>query len=469
MASLLAALAGPQLPWILSAAILAGAGLLWLRFRARLAPVLEALERAVALIEEAEGPAGFQQRFPTLFKKLAEDPVLGRPWQAFAMTVRPAPGREDVMGYTRRPQDHFNDSLLTSGGINLRFYNAVPHLLVGLGLFFTFAGLLAALHFASRGVAAPDVRVAQAALRDLLGAATFKFATSIAGLGSSLLFSWREKTRLHEVQTLIDRFCHALEARMIPITVEQLAAAQLDEMRRQTDGLDRLARAMFADLPEATEGMIADELAKAFAPLGRAVQRLAEHLEQQGEQLLQRAIGHPSAGSPARRSVGPGVVDTGGARDGGTAALLRELRLLRQTLERQRVPLAPPVSGARAVESEDAAGSEEGLLARDVNVQIGRLRRMLELVQSLFLALRGRRLLPAREELLASIGTLLDELRSSARAMEELRARLREERPGDEGSLALLARVEGELRRSRETLAELAESVQNGGRESSER
>ncbi len=248
---------------------------------------------------------------------------------------------------------------------------------------------------------------------------------------------------------------------MVPITVEQLAAAQLDEMRRQTAELEKFARAGFADLPEATEGLIADEIARAFAPLGRALQRLADHLHEHGDELLQRAIGSPSAGA-ARRGFGPGVVDTTASRDAGTAALLRELRLLRQALERQR-EAAPPSVIATPGPGREAAAEEASLLARDVGVQIGRLQRMLERVQELFLALRGRRRTPRREELLAGIGALLDQLRICARAMEELRQRLRAERPGDEDSLVLLGRVEGELRRSRETLVALAEAVQGGG------
>jgi hypothetical protein len=280
-------LASPWVPWILSALIVAGAVAIWLDFRwRRLEPVLMGLEEAIAAVESCEGQASFRQRFPILFKRLADNPVVGDLWRAYAPTLAPAASSEDAIGYTRRPAESFDEALLAMAGINLRFYHAVPNLLVGAGLLFTFIGLVAALYFASAGVAASDVQTAQTALRELLAAATFKFATSIAGLASSLVFSWREKAQLHRAQRLLGRFCSALEARMVPITGESVAAAMLGELRQHGALLRRLTRDLFVRLPEGVEEGIADEI-------GRAVQPLREALDEAAPQL--RRIVEPIA------------------------------------------------------------------------------------------------------------------------------------------------------------------------------
>jgi hypothetical protein len=73
-------------------------------------------------------------------------------------------------------------------GLNFPVWQALPNYFVGVGLLFTFFGLVAALQFASGAVAA-DIDEAQGALRNLLAAATFKFMTSICGLFSSIVFS----------------------------------------------------------------------------------------------------------------------------------------------------------------------------------------------------------------------------------------------------------------------------------------
>ena len=305
--SLFTHLAQPWVPWALSLLILVAALAIWLDFRwRRLEPLLRGLDDAIAVVEETEGQASFRQRFPQVFQRLAANPVVGETWRAFAPTLAPAPNNDDAMGYTRRPGDSFNETLLGSAGVNQRFYGAVPNLLVGAGLLFTFIGLVAALYFASAGVAASNVEVAQRALRDLLAAATFKFVTSIAGLASSLVFSWREKAQLYRVHNRLVRFCSALEARMMPVTSESMAGAQLAEMRQQTALLRRLTRDLFVRLPEGVEAGIAAEIGRAVGPLRDALREAAPALRRLAEPLTEMlaaeiATARAVAASEARR------------------------------------------------------------------------------------------------------------------------------------------------------------------------
>ncbi len=282
---LFAALAVPWLPWLLALGILLLAQILWWRFTARLAPLRRALARAIELVDQGEGTASFKQRFPAIFEGLAQDPVLGRAWRAYAATVTPVPGNEQALGAARAPQSVFDDGLFARVGLNLRFYQAVPNILVGLGLLFTFVGLVAALHFASAGVTAADIREAQAALRELLAAATFKFATSIAGLAASLIFSWREKVHLHRVQAEIRRFCLLLEERLVPLTPETLLVAQIDETRRINQRLGQLGRSLIVRAPEGVEARLAEELTLATRPLKGALERVARRFETLDERV----------------------------------------------------------------------------------------------------------------------------------------------------------------------------------------
>ena len=179
--------------WALSAVLVIGAVVIWSHLRRRLQPVLAGLEGALAIVEDAPTPAAFRDRFPSVNEALAANPIIGEAWRSFAQTLVPVPGRDKLLGATRRPADDLNETILASAGVNLRFHTAVPNYLVGLGLLFTFLGLVAALYFASAGVTAANVQEAQGALHDLLAAATLKFVTSIAGLGASIAYSLREK------------------------------------------------------------------------------------------------------------------------------------------------------------------------------------------------------------------------------------------------------------------------------------
>ena len=311
---LFAVLAIPWLPWVLALGIIVLALILWQRFIARLQPLRRALRRAIELVEHGEGATSFKQRFPAIFEGLAQDPVLGRPWRAYAQTLTPVPGNEQALGAPRAPASVFDDQLFARVGINLRFYQAVPNMLVGLGLLFTFMGLVAALHFASAGVTATDVSEAQAALRELLAAATFKFVTSIAGLAASLAFSWREKAHLHAAQAEIRRLCHLLEERLVPLTPEGLLVAQIEATRRIDQRLGQLGRSLIIRAPEGVEARLADELTLATRPLKTAIERVARRFETLDERVAGDLI---AATRTVRELAGRANAMAGAAQEAG--------------------------------------------------------------------------------------------------------------------------------------------------------
>lgn len=387
-------LALPWVPWALSSLIVLAAVAIWLDFRwRRLEPLLQGLDDAISAVEETEGQASFRARFPQVFQRLADNPVVGDTWRAFAPTLAPAPGNDDAMGYTRRPAESFNETLLAVAGVNQRFYGAVPNLLVGAGLLFTFIGLVAALHFASAGVTATDVEVAQLALSTLLSAATFKFVTSIAGLGSSLVFSWREKAQLHRVQRRLGRFCSALEARMIPVTGESMAGAQLAEMRQQTALLRRLTRDLFVRLPESVEDGIAGEIGRAVAPLREALVEAAPALRRLAEPL--------------------------------TDMLAAEIAAARATGARDRLHLPGAVAG----QPEVTAPAEPGGPLQAVSVVRGRLegasRALLRGIESLLRLARDPKRSAFAKRLAQMLAEAQSELQGAAAAAGELENGLR--------------------------------------------
>ena len=328
-------------PWALSGLIILGAMVIWLRFRAELHRVLGGLREALVVIEEVGGPAAFRDRLPSISARLAANPVIGDAWRAFAQTLVQMPGEDGVMGATRRPVEDFNENILTRAGVNLRFYTAVPNYLVGIGLFFTFLGLVAALYFASAGVAAADVQRAQVALQHLLAAATFKFVTSIAGLGASIIYSWREKLQLYRLGHELGRFCTALEERLVPLTPEYLGTLQLREMRSQSTLLRRLGRNLHVAIPHTVEERIAEELLDAIQPLREGFAHAAERIGQLDERVL-ATLATP-APSPAATAPTP---TANALDDRAAAALVTELRRLREAIETMPGPATAPASAA---------------------------------------------------------------------------------------------------------------------------
>ncbi len=175
---------------------------------------------------------------------------------------------------TVRPGDILTVHAIASRDINFRWYQGVPNLLIGLGLLFTFTGLTAALMYAAAGAAASDIHVAQQALNGLLGAATFKFFTSLLGLLCSILFSWGEKTQYAKLTRTFYSLQQTVESKFPYISAQALA----DVARRKTS-IERAARisaaANLAILNEALEGDFALNLIR------EDIKRTREEAEEQ--------------------------------------------------------------------------------------------------------------------------------------------------------------------------------------------
>lgn len=304
-----------EAPWILSAIIFVLALIVWLSFRRKVENLARALDRMTVPLAKIDGPSAFKQKYSSVFAELAVDPLLGEYWRAYASTFTGTRGGDGMIGYARRPKEVFNEQLLTAVGIDMRFYSSVPNLLVGMGLLFSFVGLVSALYFASFGVASASIGAAQTALAELLAVATFKFLTSIAGLSASLLFSWGEKRQLHKISHRLSLFCTMLEARTNPVTSESLMLGQLERLRSIENHVSRLSRAVYVRVPQALEDTLAEEMREALVPLHNAIAAAARSFDQamQPETLMQnlpaaapmpesvdRTVSSPSSASPRR-------------------------------------------------------------------------------------------------------------------------------------------------------------------------
>jgi len=267
-----------NVPWFLAGFIILLGLVVWISFRINLYYVLRDLQQARTAIQ-AISKRDFINHYETLNETLSQNKLLSHHWLAFQQTLLLPKQAGQPIYYTIRPNFYFNETSLIAARINLTLYQAVPNILVGIGLFFTFIGLVAALWFASEGVAAPDIEKAQQALRDLLHAATFKFVTSIAGLLASLVFSWREKAQLHRLQEKLNDFCHLLESRLEFNSLEQINNRQLAEAERQTQQLARFNSELAVSIASALEDKFSEKLIEAMHPMTSKIDSMVGSIE----------------------------------------------------------------------------------------------------------------------------------------------------------------------------------------------
>ncbi|KRE22550.1 hypothetical protein ASE66_25495 [Bosea sp. Root483D1] len=181
-------------------------------------PVILALSRAKQMIQAAGGRSrnraevrkSFASGFERLRQHLARRWLIGHAWVEFEETLFDIDS-PDAIGNTVRPQVFFNASLARERLAGLKMMNAVPGYFVGIGLLLTFVGLVLALYKAGTAAAAGDANVMAAEMGKLLQIATFKFSTSIAGLGASIILSIVFRWFFVLIESAFDRFNAALE------------------------------------------------------------------------------------------------------------------------------------------------------------------------------------------------------------------------------------------------------------------
>jgi ABC-type transporter Mla subunit MlaD len=172
----------------------------------------------------------------------------------------------------------------------------MPNLLVGVGLLLTFFGLVTALYFTTDAIRkAADLSASQSALRDLLYAASFKFYTSIAGLGGSIVLTIVIRYGTAAVESTFDALASALEAKLVFVTPESIAFDHYREAQEQTKNLrlfnTEIAISVGRRIEEALAATLPTFLAQAMAPIGKSLEEVASKLTSMNEGAIGEMAG----------------------------------------------------------------------------------------------------------------------------------------------------------------------------------
>jgi ABC-type transporter Mla subunit MlaD len=171
--------------------------------------------------------------------------------------------------------------------------NSIPGYFVGIGLLLTFIGLVLALDKAAAAVSSNDAGGMQIATRQLLQVATFKFATSIAGLGSSILLSLLFRVYMIFIEGALDSFNRAVEDKLRYMAPQSITAEMNDTLSGQLTELKQINSAdFFARMGEKISPQIQAAFSTAIAPvttsLDEAISRLTDQSQSGMSELLTR-------------------------------------------------------------------------------------------------------------------------------------------------------------------------------------
>lgn len=234
-------LRGEMLIWLVFSGILLSAiGLFLFWFL----PPLRRLGAALSETLAALGPAGEPwtlDRSTTVRQVVAAHPELRQAWQETEQRIIAVPvsGRLRVL-MLGSPRDLWTPNRLLAGRLNVELAEAVPNLLVGVGLFFTFLFLTGALMGATsalsqQGGASADLLDATRGLLDTAGG---KFLTSLAGLGASVGWTVAARRAMARVQDRCELLLEALAERLPPNGTELALVEQLRQGEAVNTRLD---------------------------------------------------------------------------------------------------------------------------------------------------------------------------------------------------------------------------------------
>ncbi|MDW3048245.1 anti-phage ZorAB system protein ZorA [Vibrio sp. Vb1554] len=240
----------------------------WLQF----SPVSGSLNNA---LKKTKSTPKSKLEFPEYYDVLREwmngNKYLKDSWREFEETLL-LPGEDfdddkEVIMNTHLPSVYFNQKNLLLPNVNMRFYNALPNILTGLGIVGTFIGLTVGISLAAPGLNSNDIKDAKEALNILLDGASLAFITSIVGLLTSLIFSAYEKRYIHLFNSNCQKLNSALDARVEYFSAERLASKNLAESQKQSMALQTFANDLAISLGQVIEQHVTQPMISAIDEL----------------------------------------------------------------------------------------------------------------------------------------------------------------------------------------------------------
>jgi methyl-accepting chemotaxis protein len=261
-------------------------------FRRKASALIRNLKRAIKSLKQASGPDSFATKFTKLDEDFCNNQDIGHCWREFKETlVMPSVTAADpVICNTEESVCFFNENTVITNRINLKFYMNFPNYLTGTGILGTFLGLVAGIYLASQGLASEDTAELHKSLQNLLSGASLAFWTSICGLFCSIMFSWREKVKTHELGLLLGEWNKEMDSRIERITPESLAQQQLNQLEKQSEYLEEFTTKVAFNIADALNDRLNEKIVPVMEKMIESVDLMRRDRGESNEEMLKQIV-----------------------------------------------------------------------------------------------------------------------------------------------------------------------------------
>ena len=238
------------------------------------------------------------QNLEELKEKFSGKGELAEAWQEFEdslITHTKHDGDQETVVYkTDEASLFFSEDRLLGQHLNLRYWNSVPALLVGLGILGTFIGLVWGL-IPFSDIDFKETNQIQEAIKKLLSGVSTAFVTSVWGMLTSLLFNGLEKWRISRVNRAIASLQRALDRLFTLKIAEEIAYQQQIELEQQTAALKSFSTDLADRIKIAMDNIMSERLEN----LHQGLTQLHDQNAQGRQEIIQELHNAPEAFSNA--------------------------------------------------------------------------------------------------------------------------------------------------------------------------
>lgn len=267
---------------IVSCGLWFGLKRLWRDLEVQVLKPLDRLRRQVPREGEMEN------RFEAYAQEASKHPCLQKMWDHYRSGVRTTENRGPLRSL-RPARECFQREALALQS-NPQLDQIMPNLLTGMGILFTFVGLIVGIWGARVGVTAMDSAARTQALTTLLDGAYLAFGTSAAGLFASLLLSFYQRSRWRQVDAALAAWAEVLDQRIPPLTREEVAYDQLTSSRRGVIQLERFNTDLAVAIATALDERQAHWLKPALQELAGAIKSVRDTQVRFDERLVGEVV-----------------------------------------------------------------------------------------------------------------------------------------------------------------------------------
>lgn len=199
-------------------------------------------------------------------------------WQEFTETL--IHEQRGVLN-TRPAQDFFPEHEIVEARIHLGFFDSVPSLLTGLGLFATFV----ALYLGLGGLKVPPGTGQIEGIPDFIQALSGKFLSSVLGLFTAVVFTFVRAFRVPRAHRVYRRFCEAFDSLFDRITPEDLLRRLNEHSAEQSATLKHLATDISDRFSEGMNENLKPPLERMIDLLQRSLEERTQTFEEMASKL----------------------------------------------------------------------------------------------------------------------------------------------------------------------------------------